>query len=618
MKKTVCILISVLILIASLPVVSFSVDITGNDLTAKILAAWENGSTYIDVSSYGYTRSTMDELTLYYYTVQYSYPEYFYVDASCSIDYEDDNIVGIRVNYLDYTEDDIDVFNAKIAEIISFLSTDMSDFDIALFLHDYIVDNTSYDSSGTTYSAYDCLVNGYCVCEGYARAYMLLLNKLGINCVIVTSDEINHMWNAVEINGNYYFVDVTWDDTASNHNNFLVSQEKLIANGHTTTLKDWQLMRSTQYDYSWNDTTYDNLAFSDCGTEIQYYQGYWYYTDDVNVYAYDSLTNTSTRVTNNTTGFRSVTFAIIGERIYYNLSSELRSCALDGSDDTLEYSLTSSELSNGFVYRISYSGHVLTYYISRSKLGEVKLTGELIVSDSEDHIFSEWEILTQADCENYGSMSRTCSECGYVETSVISPTGHTYVETVLTAATCTEDGLSSYVCSVCGDSYTVTTSAFGHVESDWIVDIAATEDTKGYRHSVCTVCGEILSSEEYYYDDEGEKTYICVTADADGLTLPELLAKLAKVGVTGTTDSDTVATGMILYDGDNSYVIVVFGDVNRDGNITLADARLILCYAIGIQETGSKAVALAADVEYDSVVDLSDARKALRVSIGLE
>ena len=55
------------------------------------------------------------------------------------------------------------------------------------------------------------------VCEAYARSMQLVLNKLGIPCVLVcglqTSGEAEaHMWNEVRIGGNWYVVDATWDD----------------------------------------------------------------------------------------------------------------------------------------------------------------------------------------------------------------------------------------------------------------------------------------------------------------------------------------------------------------------------------------------------------------------
>jgi hypothetical protein len=48
------------------------------------------------------------------------------------------------------------------------------------------------------------------VCAGYAKAMQYLLNRMGIECLYVTSD--THAWNIVKLEGDYYHMDVTWGD----------------------------------------------------------------------------------------------------------------------------------------------------------------------------------------------------------------------------------------------------------------------------------------------------------------------------------------------------------------------------------------------------------------------
>ena len=56
------------------------------------------------------------------------------------------------------------------------------------------------------------------MCAGYAKAYQLILNRMGIECGYITGNAVNdmvsgpHAWNYVRLDGNYYQVDVTWDD----------------------------------------------------------------------------------------------------------------------------------------------------------------------------------------------------------------------------------------------------------------------------------------------------------------------------------------------------------------------------------------------------------------------
>lgn len=97
-----------------------------------------------------------------------------------------------------------------------------NDYDDIKMVHDYIVDNTEYDTSisqPNIYNAYGCLVNKVAVCEGYARAFKYIMDGMQIPCVLVigegtnTNGQIeNHAWNYVEVNGSWYAIDCTWDD----------------------------------------------------------------------------------------------------------------------------------------------------------------------------------------------------------------------------------------------------------------------------------------------------------------------------------------------------------------------------------------------------------------------
>ena len=89
-------------------------------------------------------------------------------------------------------------------------------------VHDYLVDNISYDESISRphiYNIYGALVNNLAVCEGYARSFKYLMDALNIPCVIVIGqatnsrgESENHAWNYVELNGKWYGIDTTWDD----------------------------------------------------------------------------------------------------------------------------------------------------------------------------------------------------------------------------------------------------------------------------------------------------------------------------------------------------------------------------------------------------------------------
>ena len=126
-------------------------------------------------------------------------------------------------------------FDEKVAAAVAEIEKNCSnDYEKALYAHDYLVKNAFYDHDAvdevmnypTSYSpvhdlifsAYGALVNGQCVCAGYAKAYKVLLDRLGIPCVYVVGwgdvvrSDVGHAWNRIVLDGESYYVDITWDD----------------------------------------------------------------------------------------------------------------------------------------------------------------------------------------------------------------------------------------------------------------------------------------------------------------------------------------------------------------------------------------------------------------------
>lgn len=95
----------------------------------------------------------------------------------------------------------------------------VNEYDTVMRIHDYIVKKCRYieeNESGYCATAYGCLVENEANCEGYAKAFDLLASRMGLESVLVTGttdDGENHAWNQVKVDGNWYNIDVTWDDT---------------------------------------------------------------------------------------------------------------------------------------------------------------------------------------------------------------------------------------------------------------------------------------------------------------------------------------------------------------------------------------------------------------------
>ena len=124
----------------------------------------------------------------------------------------------------DYAEAGADATTVedKVQAIVAAVITPgMSDYQKALALHDYLTQHAQYDVSIYRTDGYDplgelkyapdgVLLHGFGVCQSYATAYQLLLNEVGIpNDLEYGTD---HVWNMIQLDGDWYHIDVTWDD----------------------------------------------------------------------------------------------------------------------------------------------------------------------------------------------------------------------------------------------------------------------------------------------------------------------------------------------------------------------------------------------------------------------
>ena len=84
-----------------------------------------------------------------------------------------------------------------------------------LYLIDHVVYPKFVDQNKSyLWNAYGALVKGEAVCQGYAAAFNLLMQHLGIPVVndYGNSDSEPHVWNQVRIDGEWFYVDVTFND----------------------------------------------------------------------------------------------------------------------------------------------------------------------------------------------------------------------------------------------------------------------------------------------------------------------------------------------------------------------------------------------------------------------
>lgn len=110
--------------------------------------------------------------------------------------------------------------------------TGMSDYEIVCAVNQYLMDTVYYPDAEPyapiTHTAYGAFANGEAVCEGYACAAKLMLNKYGILCDIQVGECYEgggHAWNLVQLDGQWYQLDITWNDCCGDAEAYLLQTD---------------------------------------------------------------------------------------------------------------------------------------------------------------------------------------------------------------------------------------------------------------------------------------------------------------------------------------------------------------------------------------------------------
>lgn len=188
------------------------------------------------------------------------------VDSMATRYYPDQGYFTVEISYRDsarvmaYVEGKTDRLSAQDMALYeeavrvhdSLVDSTMSQYERVKAFHDYLCDTVTYRKTGPeSHTAYGALVNHAAVCQGYTQAMDLLCFLSGIDCEHIfgqaTANGVTeyHAWVRVNIDGNWYNVDPTWDDqvTYISYDYFLVSDGHM--DGHIwTAYPNWPVCPS--------------------------------------------------------------------------------------------------------------------------------------------------------------------------------------------------------------------------------------------------------------------------------------------------------------------------------------------------------------------------------------
>lgn len=180
-----------------------------------------------------YIKSYAEALTVLFN----DHPEFFWLSGSvkAKAEYSEGSSignVGFKMEIYDYWRDaDIrfasESLELTVKDIAGSAMAYESDFERIKYVHDRIILNTEYDidtyeqgedaeldEKALCNTSYGALVRGKALCGGYSRAFSVVMHEMGYECEYITgtTDGGPHAWNLVKLGGEYYHVDLTWDD----------------------------------------------------------------------------------------------------------------------------------------------------------------------------------------------------------------------------------------------------------------------------------------------------------------------------------------------------------------------------------------------------------------------
>ncbi len=287
---------------------------------------------------------------------------------------------------VDQTKAYIASVDAELTEILAQVNDAMSDEQKALAIHDYLIYEYEYDYDSYTtetipedsYRSGGLLMNRTGVCQAYAYAFYYLMSKFDIECYVTASDTMNHAWNIVKIQDDYYHVDCTYDDPVTDrlgqvgHNYFLLSDSAMQDENHQHS--GWDLTNLVC-----DNNQYDNAYWSGIGSRI-YFDGQTAYYLRSNTESFGgsiiALNNGKESALVSDLGkwmvfgdpsrFYRGAFSglyLKNKELYYNTATQIRKYSLvDGSDVIV----ATPDTSNGYIYGSRVREKGIQYLIKKS------------------------------------------------------------------------------------------------------------------------------------------------------------------------------------------------------------------------------------------------------------
>ena len=378
-------------------------------------------------------------------------------------------------------------------------------------IHDYVCEKAVYDAQNNlrVHSAGPMFIgDGHVVCEGYAKAMLILCRKLGIDCACIgglarnssASSGEAHMWNYVKMdNGTWYLVDATWDDQLSG-------------------------IRTTYLLAGWNSKVFNHNTLREERTEKDTFSSPTEFTPQAFIYP------------------------LISDNSYL---TDIETSAGHQLSKTDSKAATCTEAGNTEYW---YCSVCKKYYSDEDEKKEISLADTVVPATGHQLSKTDGKAATCTEtgnteywycsvCKKYYSDEAGRQEILLADT-VIPATGHQLSKTDRKAATCTEAGNIEYWnCAVCGKYFRDSEGKQEISLADTVIPAGHQLDKTNSKAATCTEAGNTeywycSVCKKYYSDEAGrqETTLADTVLPATGHQLSKTEGKKATCTEAGNTE----------------------------------------------------------------------------------
>ncbi len=280
----ICIPMLVMLFVCTISVSAYTINPASETVRGykqvyeAIYKAIDAQQSYLDVERW---RIQDYDIMTIFSDVMHNSPEFFYADNKLVYRYDRKGYVtSLSFSYhMSRTKrgEATALYEAEISTMVHEVeAVGLSGAEAALYVHDMLIAAYSYDESEEIFDVYRFLTEKKGVCQAYSLCYMAVLRKLGIPCFMVVSEEMNHSWNLLEIDGQWYHVDLTYDDPRPDrpgqvyHDHFLLSDTSIFGDRGQGNHWGWESTKIC------GDETYTNACWQDSDTRMLFANDTWY------------------------------------------------------------------------------------------------------------------------------------------------------------------------------------------------------------------------------------------------------------------------------------------------------------------------------------------------------